>query len=173
MSARVLVFCNGGVVQSVVTDSPDVEVTVIDYETDGSTGETDVDGDPCEINRSHIIDPVTVEKYLGPGKPARESTKVFVLALTPITVGCEKRTFVFHSEAEARKQLADFCRTQWEAYRHETLTNDPLPLLPDNDEEAIRAFDKKCIKELYGNSNSISQFYSIKEAEIPGKKAGV
>lgn len=68
MSARVLVFCNGGVVQSVVTDNPDVEVTVIDYETDGSTGETDVDGEPCEINRSHIIDPVTVEKYLGKGK---------------------------------------------------------------------------------------------------------
>ena len=68
MSARVLVFCNGGVVQSVVTDNPEVEVTVIDYETDGSTGEKDVDGEPCEINRSHIIDPVTVEKYLGKGK---------------------------------------------------------------------------------------------------------
>lgn len=67
MSARVLVFCNGGVFQSVVTDNPEVEVTVIDYETDGSTGEKDVDGEPCEINRSHIIDPVTVEKYLGPG----------------------------------------------------------------------------------------------------------
>ena len=67
MSARVLVFCNGGVVQSVVTDNPEIEVTVIDYETDGSTGEKDVDGEPCEINRSRIIDPVTVEKYLGPG----------------------------------------------------------------------------------------------------------
>ena len=68
MSARVLVLCSGGCVQSVITDNPDVEVTVIDYETDGSTGETDVDGEPCEINRSHIFDPVTVEKYLGKGK---------------------------------------------------------------------------------------------------------
>lgn len=68
MSARVLVFCKGGVVQSVVTDNPEIKVTVIDYETDGSTGEKDVNGEPCEINRFHIIDPVTVEKYLGPCK---------------------------------------------------------------------------------------------------------
>lgn len=70
MSARVLVFVSGGNVQGVVTDNPEIKVTVIDYDNKGEpAAEQDADGDECSIDRDmQNLDAATVEKFLGKGE---------------------------------------------------------------------------------------------------------
>ena len=66
---RVVIFMEDGLISDVVSDSPDVDLTVIDYDVDSYDEDRvrkDVNGKACCIkNMSVNVDPKDVQKFLG------------------------------------------------------------------------------------------------------------